>query len=162
MNRATEVLSQRYPHLASRVRFMTATADQPMPFADREFDVVVACAVVEHVVDLFTTMDEIARVCKPGGCTVITVPNLAYIKHTVGLLFGQIPLTGSPTRDIAYWREHGWDGGHFHYFTKRALYDLLVHVGFQPEAWTGDGKWAKVRRWGTNLVGNLTVRARRR
>jgi hypothetical protein len=38
---------------------------------------------------------------------------------------------------------------------------LLRHTGFEPLEWTGDGKFAKYRRWCTNLSGNLTVRARR-
>jgi hypothetical protein len=101
------------------------------------------------------------RVCKPGGCVVISVPNLAYVMHVGRLLLGRQPLTGIADRDIAVWRELGWDGGHLHYFTKSALHDLLVQAGLTPEQWTGDGRWAKWRRWYQNFVGNLTVRARR-
>jgi len=159
---ARQVLNKNFPHLKEKVRFVVGSADEPLPFEDNSFDVVVACAVLEHLVDVFAAMDEFARVCKPGGCLVLTVPNVAYLKHVFGLFFGKLPLTGAPVRDIAYWREHGWDGAHLHYFTKTALRELLSNAGFEPESWTGDGKFAKLRRWSLNLVGNITVRARRR
>jgi hypothetical protein len=92
----------------------------------------------------------------------MTVPNICYIRHVYDLIRGRVPLTGSPSRSIAYWREHGWDGGHFHYFSKQTVAELLQSIGFNAENWTGDGKWAKLRRWYINLVGNLTVRARKK
>jgi ubiquinone/menaquinone biosynthesis C-methylase UbiE len=159
---ADRALRERYPALVNRVSFKRGRADERLPFGDRDFDVVIACAVLEHVVDVFAAIDEVARVTKPGGAVVITVPNICYGLHVKDLLLGRVPLTGSPTRDIKYWRDHGWDGGHFHYFSKATLSELLENVGFTPEAWTGDGKFAALRRWHPNLVGNLTVRARRR
>lgn len=159
---AQGVLAERYPDLVPRVHFKAASLDQTIPYEDKTFDVVLACAVIEHVVDIFGAVDEVARVTKPGGCAVIVVPNICYVKHVFGMLVGRVPLTGSPVRSAEYWREHGWDGGHLHYFSKQILADLLRNSGFEPEAWTGDGKWAKLRRWNQNFVGNLTVRARRR
>ena len=145
------------------VRFAQGGAEA-IPAADASFDIVIMFKSLHHVpvAHMDAALDEIARVLRPGGVVVLTVPNLAYIKHTVGLLFGYLPRTGTPTRDMAYWRQHGWDGGHLHYFTRSSLAALLQETGFKPEDWTGDGRWARARRWGTNLVGNLTVRARRR
>ena len=153
---------QRYPQYAPKIEFRTASGDEPFPYADATFDVVIACAVVEHVLNVFTIMDEIARVCKPGGCVVLTVPNICYIRHVRDLLLGRLPMTGIQTRDLSVWRSDGWDGGHLHYFSKSALRALLQQAGFTDEQWTGDGRFAKWRRWHINLVGNLTVRARRR
>ena len=149
------------PSLQGKLDFRVASADQPLPFADESFDVVLAIAVLEHLVFIYEALDEWHRVCKPGGHLILCVPNMAYIKHVVDLFFGRQPLTGSPTRDAAYCREHGWDGHHLHYFTKSSLTGLLRHVGFEPEVWTGDGRYAKYRRWYINFVGCLTVRARR-
>lgn len=159
---AQRAVPEHLPDLAERCTFRVARADEPLPYDEAMFDVVIASAVLEHVVDLFQAVDELARVCRPGGCVVVTVPNICYLKHVAGQLGGKVPLTGSPTRSIEYWREHGWDGGHFHYFSKEALGNLLLNAGFVPEAWTGDGKLARLRRWYQNFVGNLTVRARRR
>jgi 2-polyprenyl-3-methyl-5-hydroxy-6-metoxy-1,4-benzoquinol methylase len=158
---ANQVLSTQHAALASRCRFVCQAVDVPLPFADASFDVVIACAILEHVVDVFAAIDEIARVCKSGGSVIITVPNVCYVKHVASLLVGEIPLTGTERRGARHFREQGWDGGHLHYFSRKSLTDLLLHVGFRPEKWTGDGRWARVRRWNTNLVGNLTVLATR-
>lgn len=154
-------IREQHPELASKMEFLVANADQPLPFPDHAFDVVLGIAVLEHLVFVYEALDEWRRVCKPGGCLILTVPNIAYLKHVIDLMRGRLPLTGTPQRDAAYGREHGWDGHHLHYFTKSSLTDLLRHVGFEPEEWSGDGAYAKYRRWWPNLVGNLTVRARR-
>ncbi len=158
---AKQALKEHYPQFQDKIDFVTVGSSGPFPFQDGSFDVVISLAVLEHVIDVFEFMDEIARVCRPGGCTVITVPNICYVKHAFRLLLGRIPITGIGNSDIAYWRENGWDGGHFHYFSKKMLGDLLENAGFEPEKWTSDGKFAKFRRWHPNLVGHLSVRARR-
>lgn len=156
-----KMLAEHCPELKDRVTLLSLDADKPLPFNEGDFDVVVLCAVLEHVVDVFALMDEVARICKKGGCVVLVVPNISYIKNVRDLLLGRLPLTGIESRDILEWRKHGWDGAHLHYFTKSSLAELLLHVGFHPEVWTGSGKWAKLRRWRTNWVGDLAVRARR-
>jgi SAM-dependent methyltransferase len=45
-----------------------------MPFASNAFDLVLATDVVEHVDDDAQAMTEIARILKPGGVALITVP----------------------------------------------------------------------------------------
>lgn len=116
----------------------------------------------EHVVDVFETMDQLARLCRPGGCAIIGVPNLAYVKHVGGLMVGKVPLTGAIRYDMDHWREHAWDGGHLHNFTLSALRELFDHVGFDIEERVGSGKWARLREKWAPLVGSLIVRARHR
>jgi len=45
-----------------------------MPFASNEFDLVLATDVIEHVDDDALAVAEIARILKPGGVALITVP----------------------------------------------------------------------------------------
>ncbi len=45
-----------------------------LPFADESFDLVTACDVVEHVENDRRVFDEFARVLKPGGCLIFSVP----------------------------------------------------------------------------------------
>jgi SAM-dependent methyltransferase len=45
-----------------------------MPFADASFDVVLATDVVEHVDEDQRAVDEVARVLRPGGTALFTVP----------------------------------------------------------------------------------------
>lgn len=156
-----EELGWLYPQLVDRVELKVTSAEEPMPFADASFDVVAAIALIEHVVDVFETVDQIARVCRPGGCAIICVPNLAYVKHLASLVTGRVPLTGAAEYSMAHWREHAWDGGHLHNFTLPALRALLDHVGFDVEEWSGSGRFGRLRRALPALVSNLTVRARR-
>lgn len=159
INMAKNMLRSLCPEQETKISFITADVDKRLPFEDNEFDLIVACQVLEHVVDIFSALDECYRVCKPGGSIILSVPNLAYWKYAFGLLFDRHPLTGIPTRDIIEWRKGGWDGAHLHYFTKPCLDALLRNVGFIPVTWTGDGRWAKFRRWYHNFVGGLTVKA---
>jgi 2-polyprenyl-3-methyl-5-hydroxy-6-metoxy-1,4-benzoquinol methylase len=149
------------PQLTTRVAFEAVEADAPLPAPNGAFDAVLCCAVLEHVVDVFGLLRELARVCKVGGALLVTVPNVGYVKHLLGLSFGRLPLTGSETRNMTSWESGGWDGGHLHYFTRSSLRALLRHTGFRDEAWTSDGRLARLRRALRPLGGNLTVRARR-
>ena len=45
-----------------------------LPFADASMDVVIASEVLEHIIDDEDALREIARVTKPGGSVVVTVP----------------------------------------------------------------------------------------
>lgn len=45
-----------------------------LPFVSGSFDVVLAADVIEHIDDDRTALEEIARVLKPGGHLVLTVP----------------------------------------------------------------------------------------
>jgi SAM-dependent methyltransferase len=45
-----------------------------LPFADGEFDRVVAAEVLEHIHDDATAVAELARVLRPGGTMAVTVP----------------------------------------------------------------------------------------
>jgi SAM-dependent methyltransferase len=45
-----------------------------LPFADNQFDLVLATDIIEHVDDDATALQQIARVLTPTGCVLITVP----------------------------------------------------------------------------------------
>ncbi len=47
-----------------------------LPFADNEFDTVLCTEVLEHVPNAWNGFSEIARVLKPGGYAIVTVPFL--------------------------------------------------------------------------------------
>jgi SAM-dependent methyltransferase len=53
----------------------TVAADaRRLPFADREFDVVIAAEVLEHITEDRTAIAELCRVLRPGGLLAVTVP----------------------------------------------------------------------------------------
>jgi SAM-dependent methyltransferase len=53
--------------------------EEPLPFGDGAFDLAVALDVVEHVGDDAFALRELARVVRPGGCLVLTVPQYAWL-----------------------------------------------------------------------------------
>jgi ubiquinone/menaquinone biosynthesis C-methylase UbiE len=55
---------------------------QPLPFDDDTFDFVCSNQVFEHVEDLPGTIDELARVTKPGGVHVHVFPSLELMKES--------------------------------------------------------------------------------
>jgi len=70
-------ISQDYLLRARDVGIQVAFARaEELPFDDSVFDAVVACDVLEHVLDLNAVCREMLRVLKPGGLLVVRVPNL--------------------------------------------------------------------------------------
>jgi SAM-dependent methyltransferase len=53
--------------------------EQPLPFRDGAFDLAVALDVLEHVGDDAFALRELARVVRPGGRLVVTVPQYAWL-----------------------------------------------------------------------------------
>ncbi len=47
---------------------------EQLPYHDSSFDAVIACDVLEHVLDLNRSTEEMLRVLKPGGLLVLRVP----------------------------------------------------------------------------------------
>jgi methionine biosynthesis protein MetW len=88
-----------------------------LPFAGHSFDAVVCCDVLEHVFDPVVFVRRIARIIRPGGQFVISVPNIRYWPRVQALLMGSFPrTTGDP---------HGYDGGHLHYFASRNVVEIF-------------------------------------
>ena len=58
---------------------LSATA---LPFADNTFDIVLFSEVLEHIDDPFRAVMEIARVLKPDGQLLLTVP-FNYLQHEI-------------------------------------------------------------------------------
>lgn len=140
------------------VNFDTGNVDQELNFSDKVFNAITCIAVLEHVFDPYFVVNEINRVLKPNGILVIEVPNIAYIKYRIQLLFGKLPVTSSPFN----WKEIGWDGGHLHYFTKKTLCKLLKESGFKILKVSGCGLFANFRNfWPSLLTGDLIVKAQK-
>ncbi len=108
-----------------------------------EFDSIIALDVLEHVFDVFGFVDNCYRMIKSNGILILRVPNLAYIKHRFGLLFGYLPITSSwfgSNNSLDAWRQkYGWDGSHLHYFTLPLLIKLLKEGGFSIESYQDAG-----------------------
>ena len=122
----------------TKVTLMTPEADRLPQVPDASIDVLISVATVEHVVNPYVVLDELHRIAKPGATLVCSVPNYAYLKHRIALLFGRQPRTGTD-EPVEKWRTEGWDGMHLHTFTKSSFTVLLKDCGWHPERWTGCG-----------------------
>jgi methionine biosynthesis protein MetW len=68
-----------------------ADVDEPLPFEDSTFDVVVAGELLEHVRDPARLIAEVMRVLRPGGEIVASVPNAFRLKNRLRFLLGRKP-----------------------------------------------------------------------
>jgi len=138
------------------IHFCLGNINDKMDFSDGTFDVVTSIQVIEHVFDPYFVVGEIHRVLRKGGTLVANVPNIAYLKHRIRLLFGKLPITSSPHN----WSQIGWDGGHLHYFTEKTFCRLLQECGFRILKVSGSGLFAKFRNFYPSLLtGDISVKA---
>lgn len=79
-----------------KIYFSVADVNEGIPFSDNMFDAVTCVATLEHLFDPYFVIGEIERVLKEGGLLVLEVPNIAYLKYRIQLLFGRLPVTSSP------------------------------------------------------------------
>lgn len=121
----------------------------PLPFGDQAFDAVTMTMVLEHIFNPFHALREIWRVSKPNAQIVITVPNLASIRHRWALLRGKLPVTSA----CFSFEEEAWDGYHLHNFTKSSLTWLLRRDGLRPLRWASQGRLQFLKRLFPSLFG---------
>lgn len=102
-----------YARQVQKLPVHTGTAESAH-FAENQFDVVTMWDVLEHVIDPRQTLREVARILKPGGLLVLSLPNPDCWEAK---LFGQ------------YWV--GWDRPrHLHIFSRPVLQNYLAECGF--------------------------------
>lgn len=93
-----------------------------LPFADGEFDRVVASEVLEHIHDDVAAIKELIRVLRPGGTMAITVPRW-------------LP-------EVINWRlsaeYHNAPGGHIRIYTDHELIDKVTKGGRSNDGAPGD------------------------
>jgi SAM-dependent methyltransferase len=96
-----------------------ATADSlNLPFADSAFDLVICAEVLEHIADDGRALSELARVLKPGGDLVVSVPR-AWPERICWRL--------APDYSAA-------NGGHVRIYRKKDLMAGLTAAGFMPRS----------------------------
>jgi len=118
--------------------------EEPFPFPDASFDVVVAGELLEHVREPGDVVGEARRVLRPGGRLVASVPNAFRFKNRVRFALGRRPET-DPTHlhifrpdDVRALLE-GWDAvelefvvGRFVRLHARLLANDIVFSGRKP------------------------------
>ena len=99
---------------------------QPLPFAEKSFDVVFCGECLEHVVDTDWLLCEINRVLKPGGHFILTFPNIRTPLSILMMLINMPPM-GSARYRSAHVRD----------FTTGTIRLALQNCGFHTDIMWG-------------------------
>jgi SAM-dependent methyltransferase len=86
-----------------------------LPFADEEFDRVVAAEVLEHIPDDTTAIAELVRVLRPGGTIAVTVPR--WLPERICWALSD--------------KYHANEGGHIRIYTGHELVQKLQDAGLR-------------------------------
>ncbi len=129
---AVDIIHDEFPTLSSRL-------------ADAEFDVVIMCAVIEHLIDPIAALREVRRILAPNGRAIIDTPNIAKWTRRVKLGLGRFPSTASIDEGLLMYDRRTpttqYDEGHLHYFTLRSLTRVCIErAGFRRVVPFGYGK----------------------
>lgn len=94
-------------------------------FRKKRFDVVIYGDVLEHLVDPGRVLAETARILKPGGQVLASIPNVAHGSVRLSLLAGQFRYTDTGILDNT----------HLRFFTKETMKEMFQDAGYRIIKW---------------------------
>lgn len=113
-----------------------------LPFETASCDLIICTEVLEHLTSGSPFIKEMARVLKPSGCAIISVPNIVSIKSRIKVFFGAMPNMaasgdcGPPLGGTGTLTQDGrWVAGHVVDFNQKRLRKYLERSGFQSFRW---------------------------
>jgi len=96
-----------------------------LPIAPASLDVVLCLDVLEHLIDPWTTASRLARLLKPGGVLIASVPNVRHFRVVLPLLL----------RGRWEYQQSGlMDRTHLRFFTEHSATELLRQAGLCVDA----------------------------
>lgn len=96
--------------------------------ADRKFDAMLACDVLEHLIAPDTTLTALRRLAEPAARLIVSMPNIAYAGVLASLRLGQFD----------YAEKGLLDRTHMRFFTRSSLAKTLMTCGWGPDRWEGN------------------------
>jgi 2-polyprenyl-3-methyl-5-hydroxy-6-metoxy-1,4-benzoquinol methylase len=116
--------------------------EPPLPFPAQSFDLISLFEVLEHLPQPHIVLQEVARLLRPDGLLVITVPNVANLRNRLRLLIGRSPHAD----DIETWFAPGFYG-HYREMTMKEVRRVLVKSDFCILT----TRYSNARQWNTRL-----------
>lgn len=107
---------------------------------NNKVDAIIMIALIEHLIDPITALENCYNLLNDGGFIYIDTPNIATYYRRKQLLFGKFPSTASLQEGTITFEGKPvdlFDEGHLHYFTYRSLTTILKRVGFKEIIWLG-------------------------
>jgi len=101
-------------------RWLCASLESELPFADSSFDVLYCCEVIEHLLDVPGALGAMHRILRPGGLLFLSTPYHGLLKNLAIVL-------------VDFERHFDVSGPHIRFFTIRSLSRLLREAGFKVE-----------------------------
>ena len=94
-----------------------------LPFPENFFDIIICSDVIEHLFDPQQVLCKLKNYLKPEGLLLMVVPNVAWYRIRLMLLFG-----------MWEYQDYGiMDYGHIRWFTKKSGRELLEDCGYTVE-----------------------------
>jgi 2-polyprenyl-3-methyl-5-hydroxy-6-metoxy-1,4-benzoquinol methylase len=114
---------------APEARLAVIDLEQGLPFARHSFNIILASEVVEHLHEPGIMLAECFRALRPGGCLLLTTPNLWDIRRPWAKVRGKV------------WSGYQ-DPTHINLMTPLRLKELVKQAGFDKVKWrTGIKPW---------------------
>ncbi len=138
-----EPYARQHPDNRSIDRFERLDIESSLPdIAPASLDLILCLDVLEHLHNPWDTMHELARLLKPGGHWIISVPNIRNYRILMDLAF----------RGRFQYAEAGiLDRTHLRFFTRSSLVQMVESSGARVDKIIG----ADTSRWQKRLLASL-------
>jgi SAM-dependent methyltransferase len=103
---------------------------EDFPFEDNQFDLIIFCDTIEHLLDPLHALDEVRRVLKKKGFLILTTPNFASLFNRIRLLFGINP-QAPPVPAPRGWCKSEVGYGHIYEWCLGDLCNVISELGFK-------------------------------
>jgi SAM-dependent methyltransferase len=117
----SEVALERARRRLPETELVLLRPDEPLPFRDHAFDLVLCAETLEHVRDVQLLLSEARRVLRAGGTLALTTPAHGRLTALAALVRG-------------FERVFDPLSPHVRFFTSRSLRELLEDMAFEPVA----------------------------
>jgi 2-polyprenyl-3-methyl-5-hydroxy-6-metoxy-1,4-benzoquinol methylase len=114
-----------------------------LPLSPQSFDALIMSEVLEHLVDPWATLRELALLLKPGARVMASVPNISHHRVIAELIRGRFELADSGVMDRT----------HLRWFTPESFVALFAQAGIVVDEWGPVGTPSRKYRLFNALTG---------